>query len=331
MGSLLHATEAPEITFAETGPVDRDVLLGDLPDLPRDQLAVVVAARYLADYRGHTRDAYRRDLRDYFDWCGQHAIAVLDAYRATITAYVRDLAEPPPTGPETRPPRSPATIARRLATLSGFYRYAVAEGVVSRNPVDHVRRPKTGHDSPTLGLDRDEARRLLAAAAAHGPRAGALIALLVYSGLRIGEALGADVSDLTAVRGHRVLTVTRKGGARRDVALNAVVCEALDAYLDSRDTGPLFNTRTGGRYDPAEAWRMVRRVATEAGLDNAARISPHSLRHTFVTLAREAGVPLEDVQDAAGHADPRTTRRYDRGRHNLDRSPSYALAALLAH
>lgn len=49
-----------------------------------------------------------------------------------------------------------------------------------------------------------------------------------------------------------------------------------------------------------------------------------------MTLSHEAGVPLEDVQDAAGHADPRTTRRYDRGRHNLDRHPAYTLVAFLA-
>lgn len=58
-----------------------------------------------------------------------------------------------------------------------------------------------------------------------------------------------------------------------------------------------------------EAWKMVRRIALRASLDGAAGIRPHSLRVAFITGARKAGVPLEDVQDAAGHADPRTTRR----------------------
>ena len=62
---------------------------------------------------------------------------------------------------------------------------------------------------------------------------------------------------------------------------------------------------------------MVRRIARRASLDGAGEISPHSLWVAFITGAREAGAPLEDVQDAAGHADPRTTRRYDRGRHSL--------------
>jgi integrase/recombinase XerD len=89
---------------------------------------------------------------------------------------------------------------------------------------------------------------------------------------------------------------------------------ALDDYLDGRDFGPLFVTSSG----------------RAAGLASAGRVNPHSFRHAFVTLARDAGVPLEDVQDAVGHADPRTTRRYDRARFNLDRYPGYALAAYLA-
>jgi site-specific recombinase XerD len=81
--------------------------------------------------------------------------------------------------------------------------------------------------------------------------------------------------------------------------------------------------------DQPAAWRLVRRLARNAGID-ASKLNPHSLRHSFVTAALDAGVPLRDVQDAAGHADPRTTRRYDRARHNLDRAATYAVTAFLA-
>ena len=63
--------------------------------------------------------------------------------------------------------------------------------------------------------------------------------------------------------------------------------------------------------------------------EKADTLHPHDLRHAFVTLSLDAGASLRDVQDAAGHADPRTTRRYDRARHNLDRHPTYALAGLI--
>ena len=71
------------------------------------------------------------------------------------------------------------------------------------------------------------------------------------------------------------------------------------------------------------------RVAHAAGGASADLTKPHTFRHAFATEALSRGVPLQDVQDALGHADPRTTRRYDRGRHNLDRSPAYKLAEVL--
>ncbi|MGH2949770.1 MAG: tyrosine-type recombinase/integrase, partial [Solirubrobacteraceae bacterium] len=90
--------------------------------------------------------------------------------------------------------------------------------------------------------------------------------------------------------------------------------------------GRRLATRSGRRLDRQAAWKIIRRLARLAGIEHA--VSPHSLRHTFVTLALDAGVSLRDVQDAAGHADPRTTRRYDRARHQLERHPTHVLAGL---
>ena len=82
----------------------------------------------------------------------------------------------------------------------------------------------------------------------------------------------------------------------------------------------------------AQAWRLVRRLARlarRAGLKAAAQLSPHSLRHTFATSLDHAGVALQDIQDAMGHADPRTTRRYMATHQHLDRHATYAFAAWL--
>lgn len=79
----------------------------------------------------------------------------------------------------------------------------------------------------------------------------------------------------------------------------------------------------------AQAWRLVRRLARAAGLKSAGQLSPHSLRHTFATSLDDAGVPLQDIQDAMGHADPRTTRRYMATHQHLDRHATYAFAAWL--
>jgi len=200
---------------------------------------------------------------------------------------------------------------------------------VTRNPVANVRRPKVGTDTVSTGLDKDELAALIRAAATDSPRSLALVLLLGLNGLRISEALGSDVTDLTTERGHRVLKVRRKGGKTATVPLAPRTAEAVGDYVDDRKDGPLFVTRTGERWHRSEAWRVLRRLAKVAVPEKAMSLHPHDLRHAFVTLSLDAGASLRDVQDAAGHADPRTTRRYDRARHNLDRHPTYALAGMI--
>jgi site-specific recombinase XerD len=251
----------------------------------------------------------------------------MQAHRAHVDAYARTLAEVPDAADRTR---SPSTVARHLSALSGFYRYAVAEDVMARNPVANVKRPKVGIDTVSTGLDKNELVALIRAAEADGPRSLALVLLLGLNGLRVSEALGADVTDLGTERGHRVLAVTRKGGRRATVPLAPRTADALDGYVGERSDGPVFVTGTGRRWHRSEAWRVLRRLARDAVPDKAVSLHPHDLRHAFVTLSLDAGASLRDVQDAAGHADPRTTRRYDRARHNLDKHPTYALAGLVA-
>jgi integrase/recombinase XerD len=307
-----------------TPPAPASALAAGTSDEFRRLLAV-----FLLGYEGNTRTAYARDLADWLEWLHRHGVEALDAQRAHVDAYARELAEVRAL--------APATVARRLAALAGFYAYALEEGLLARSPVAHVRRPRVGDDSQTTGLDREQLRGLLEAArqraatgAGQSGRNLALVTLLAHNGLRIGEALGADAYNLGTERGHRVLHITRKGGRRATVALAPVTARALDGYLAGRTTGPLFTTATGRRLDEPAAFRMVRRLARAAGVDGADALSPHSFRHAFVTAALDAGVSLRDVQDAAGHADPRTTRRYDRARHSLDRHATYAVAAWLA-
>jgi integrase/recombinase XerD len=252
-------------------------------------------ARFLLGYGDRTRAAYLADLRCFHTWCARIGVGLVAAHRGHIEAYIRAL---------EGAGRSRATVARRLATLAGFYRYAVQEGVLPHSPAAHIRRPTVARDSQTLGLDREEAVRFLAAAQATSPRDHALACLLTLNGCG------------------------RQGRQRTLVPLAPPTVRAIDAALGGRTQGPLLVSNSGGRLDRHDAARIVARLARRAGL--AKHITPHSLRHTMVTLALDAGVSLRDVQDAARHADPRTTRRYDRARHALDRHATYTLAAFIA-
>ncbi|MGX1701701.1 tyrosine-type recombinase/integrase [Microbacterium sp. NPDC055357] len=298
-----------------------------------DRHAALTGAWLMSLGSEHTRRAYRGDIRGMFAFLDSFDLDALEAERRHLDAYRLTL-----TG-------AASTVARKLAAASSFYSYASIEGAMPHaeaHPVRRVVRPRVDADhSATRGLSKSEALAFLDAAEADGPRAFALVSLLVMSGARLSEVLGADRAHLQHDNGHRVLVVTRKGGKVAKLALPAQTVAALSVYLGASAAAgqeivtadaasadaPLFTTATGKRWAASEAFRTVQRIARRAGIDGA--VSPHSLRHTHATLALDAGVTLADLQDSMGHADPRTTRRYDRARGRLERSSAYAVASAL--
>jgi integrase/recombinase XerD len=128
----------------------------------------------------------------------------------------------------------------------------------------------------------------------------------------VSEATSADIQNLGIERGHRTLVVTRKGGKVVTIPLAPRTAQAIDLAVGERTDGPIFLAADGRRLDRHGAARIVRRAACRAGI--VKRVGPHTLRHAFITAALDAGVPLRDVQEAASHADPRTTMRYDNSR-----------------
>ncbi len=182
--------------------------------------------------------------------------------------------------------------------------------------------------SPTPGLDRNEVGALLVEAGLASPRDHALMSLLALNGLRVSGAIGADIEALGLERGHRTLTICRKGGKVVTIPLAPRTARAIDLAIGERMEGPIFVGVDGSRLDRHAVGRIVDRLVRRAGI--AKRVGPHTLRHAFITAALDAGVPLRDVQEAASHADPRTTMRYDRARHSLDRHATYIVATFLA-
>jgi integrase/recombinase XerD len=106
--------------------------------------------------------------------------------------------------------------------------------------------------------------------------------------------------------------VLRKASKIVTIPLAPRTARAIDLAIGERRDGPIFLHADGQRMDRHCASRIVRRVTRRAGLDK--KISPHTLRHAFITAALDASVPLRDVQEATSHADPRTTMRYDNSR-----------------
>jgi site-specific recombinase XerD len=276
-------------------------------------------AGFLAGYSGLTREAYALDLRVYSTWVADFDLRLFEVRRAHIEAFAREL--------EARG-RARATIARRLGTITCFYRYAEQEGLIEHSPAVHVRRPKMDYESHAIGLDRNELGAMLVAAGLAGARDHALISLLALNGLRVSEAIGARIENLALERGHRTLTVLRKGAKTVVMPLAPRTARAIDLAVGERFEGTILYGNDGGMLNRHAAARIVRRIARAAGIDK--QVGPHTLRHGFITAALDAGVPLRDVQEAASHADPRTTMRYDRARVSLDRHATYIVSTFIA-
>ena len=283
------------------------------------ELELRTLAGFLGGYSGLTRDAYALDLRQFAQWCHDRHTGLFSVTRGDIEAFARNLED---LG------RARATISRRLCTITCLYRYAVEEGLLDRSPAVHVRRPRLDYESNATGLDRNEVGAMLVAAGLAGARDHALISLLALNGLRVSEAIGANIEQLGLERGHRTLVIHRKGGKTVTIPLAPRTARAVDLAVGERCEGPIFCDRAGERLDRHGAARVVRRIARRAGIHK--RVGPHTLRHAFITAALDAGVPLRDVQEAASHADPRTTMRYDRARVSLDRHATYIVSTFIA-
>ena len=278
-----------------------------------------------------TRRAYRLDVRHFmraFDITTTAALRQVD-HRAVI-AWERMQRE--------REDAAASTVRQRLAALSSLFKHLVKHGAASRNPVVDVDRPAINRDEgSTAAFSKAEARKLLDAPPADtvaGRRDRAILAVGLQVGFRRAEIAALKVGDLHQNRGLDALRVTRKGGRRESLAINPQAAQRIRAYLEIAGHGdqpdaPLFRPLRGnarpldpaGRMDPGVIDRMVRKYAAQVGL--ARGYSAHSMRATFITTALENGAQLEDVQKAAGHRDPSTTKLYDRRGYNPEKAASF--------
>ena len=191
---------------------------------------------------------------------------------------------------------APATVARRLSTVCGFYRTLVIDGMLAASPAEYVRRPRRPTESPTLGLTHLQFEAMLVHSRRAGPTPHAVIVLLGLLGLRVSEACAVSLEDLGFEHGHRVVLVRGKGGTRTLMPLPPAVARALDAAIGDRVTGPILRTRTGARMDRHAAARVVRRTA-------------NSSRHR---TARPSARPPPRLRHHPARRRRRATRRADR-------------------
>ena len=160
----------------------------------------VALAGFLGGYRGLTRDAYALDLHQFVAFCDRRHLGLFEVRRSDIESFGREL--------EAKG-RAAATIARRLCTVTGFYRYAEEEGLIAHSPAVHVRRPRIDYESHAIDLDLVTGVHPAPGRRAHQMgRAGCRLA--------VGTA-GARVRRLRSVAGSSPFGLVGRGaGHRRD-------------------------------------------------------------------------------------------------------------------
>ncbi len=233
---------------------------------------------------------------------------------------------------------APSTIRRRLSALSSLFKHLVRHGHAGKNPVREIEWPAINRDEGvTAAFSKAQARKLLdtpAEATLEGARDRAILSVGLQVGLRRAEIASLTVGDLHQNRGYDSLRVIRKGGRRDALAINPQTAARLRAYLERAGhgadiEGPMFrplhhNGKQGHARRPMHPDaidRVVRKHVAAIGLGQG--YSAHSMRATFITTALENGAQLEDVQRAAGHRDPSTTKLYDRRGYNPEKAASF--------
>ena len=269
----------------------------------------------------HTRKNYAHAVRHFLDWC-DHPDRQIPLIRIT-PGHVGDYLA----GLELSTP----TKKLRLAALRKFFDVLVFRHVVVLNPAASVRAERYSVvEGKTPEISAKQARDLLRSvdpSTLVGLRDRAIIAVLIYTAARVAAVAKLTLKSLKHDGTQYALRFSEKGGKSREIPVRHDLEQILRSYMEAAGIteGPLFRTlfrRTGRLTDRAmsgiDICRMMKRRLKTAGLPE--QFSPHSFRVATVTDLLEQNVALEDVQHLAGHADPRTTRLYDRRRRKVTRN-----------
>ena len=255
----------------------------------------------------NTLTAYSLDLHKFAAFCATRKVAMASADRDTILEFLSGL---------YRRKLSSRSVARHLATLRVFFRFAVTEGLLEEEPTINLEAPRVWKGLPVF-LSLSEVDKLLAMPDASTPlglRDSAMLEVLYSTGLRVSELVGLRLSEVDLSMG--CVRCIGKGNKERLVPLGRAALQTLRRYLANARPellrGPgsplLFLNHHGGRISRVGFWKILKTYGRRAGLPP--KLSPHKLRHSFATHLLERGADLRSVQAMLGHADISTTQIY---------------------
>ncbi|MCA9294658.1 MAG: tyrosine recombinase XerC [Phycisphaerales bacterium] len=215
---------------------------------------------------------------------------------------------------------SPATMARKIATLRSFYKWALKHHLVNQNPMTMIRTPRQSKRLPKA-ITVEQVEQLLAAPDDQdvlGARDRAMLETLYSTGIRVSELVDLNVEDMD--ESAEALRIRGKGKKERMVPLGSHALAAIRHYMNvlqnderyapawSKPNAPLFINKHGGRLSSRSVRRKLDKYLRQVGLDPS--VSPHTLRHSFATHLLDNGADLRSVQELLGHQSLSTTQTY---------------------
>lgn len=259
----------------------------------------------------HTLKSYREDLETFAEYLADEQGNCPDPTTLTSVELRSYLAALHDAG------YAKTSIARKLASLRSFYRFAQREGWIDNNPAKALRNPRKARKLPHF-LSTTEIGKLLAAPPGDnsmGLRDRAILETLYSAGLRVSELVDLNDGDLDFEQG--IVRVRGKGRKERLAPLGSYALRALKAWLAKRNVSekqpqgrqaPVFTNRFGTRLTTRSVGRLLEKHLKQAGLDS--RTSPHTLRHSFATHLLDGGADIRSVQELLGHKSLVTTQIY---------------------
>jgi integrase/recombinase XerD len=269
-------------------------------DLIREYLNYLAVEKGLA---ANSLSAYGRDLREMAEWVAKNGLVIDSLKPEDIREWLIDL---------SRKGISQRTKRRKISSIRGFFKFALAEGHIDTDPSETIESPQIGQYIPAF-LSVEDIEMLFSVTETDTDKGildRALLELMYSSGLRVSEVISLRLSDVDTET--RVLTCTGKGSKTRKVPVGSAAVEWLNLYLPVRrsletTSDLLFVSNTGRPLTRQYVHKMIREYAGQCGLTN---VSPHTLRHSFATHLIQNNADIRSVQQMLGHADISTTQIY---------------------
>jgi integrase/recombinase XerD len=266
---------------------------------------------YLFSEKGSAKNtimAYERDLKGYLQYLKNvESVHFLnDVQRVHIVHFLKFLKEHG---------KSPKTLARHIASVRAFHQFLLRAKATDQDPSVQIETPRLERSIPNV-LSLQEVETLMETPKLEdhfGIRDKAMLELLYATGIRVSELIGLEIGDVQLTMGF----VRCNGNKERIIPIGRVAADAIKQYLDygrprfiskKQQDNALFLNHQGKRLTRQGFWKILKRLAKEAGIDK--ELTPHTLRHSFATHLLENGADLRAVQEMLGHSDISTTQIY---------------------